>query len=54
MTLDEPKTLGERYSTAIQSQNLRVQERESGAADLLIAAGWCDDTLGARLNRLRA
>lgn len=51
---DDRPGVAERYSTAIESSNLRVKADQGGAADLLIAAGWCSDTLGATLWRLRA
>ncbi len=44
--------VGERYSAAIESSNLRVKAEEKGDVDLLIAAGWAPDTLGAMLYRL--
>lgn len=51
-TTDEDRvTLGERYGSATASSNLRVGDRRSDA-DLVIAAGWLDDNLGALLFRL--
>jgi hypothetical protein len=51
---DRPPTVAERYSTATRSSNLRVAERRNGDADVLIAAGWSENTLGALLYRLHA
>lgn len=51
---DHPPTVAERYTTATRSSNLRVAERRNGDADVLIAAGWSDDTLGSLLYRLHA
>lgn len=53
-TDDRPPTVAERYTTATRSSNLRVAERRNGDADVLIAAGWSDSTLGALLYRLHA
>jgi len=50
-TNDRP-TLGERYGSATESSNLRVENDRRGPADLLIAAGWLEDHLGALLFRL--
>lgn len=51
-TLDDDRvSLGERYGSATASSNLRVGDRCSDA-DLVIAAGWLDDNLGALLFRL--
>ncbi len=44
-------TMGERYGRATDTTDLRLQERRSDA-DILIAAGWLDDNLGAKLFRL--
>ena len=52
-SVDEPKTVAERYSIAIKSSNLRVSAYRFGDADLIIAAGCAPDTLGASLVRLR-
>lgn len=48
---DRPST-EERYSSATHATNLVVSEIRSGAADLLIAAGWSPSRLGASLMRL--
>ena len=50
-TTDRP-TLGERYSTATESSNLKVKETACDA-DILIAAGWAHEQLGALLLRLQ-
>lgn len=50
-TDDEPMTLGERYSGAIQSSSLRLKET-TGDVDMIIAAGLAEDTLAAGLFRL--
>lgn len=51
--INDRPTLGERYSLAIESRNLRVKE---GAchADILIAAGWAGHEIGSMLIRLQA
>lgn len=51
---DEKPTTGERYASAIDATNLKVSTLTSGAVDIIIAAGWCGDTLGATLRRLSA
>lgn len=48
---DRP-TLGERYSTATESSNLKVKETACDA-DILIAAGWSQEEIGAMLVRLQ-
>lgn len=40
MSNDETPTLAERYSRAVRSTRLVVQERFRGDVDMLIAAGW--------------
>jgi len=50
--IQEKPTLGERYGAATESSNLRVENDRRGPADLLIAAGWLDNHLGALLFRL--
>lgn len=53
-TFDERPGVAERYSTAIEASNLRAEADKGGAVDLLIAAGWSGDSMGAGLYRLRA
>ena len=49
---NDPVTIGERYSSATDSSNLRVTSERRGDADMLIAAGWLGEQLGASLFRL--
>jgi len=49
---DDRPTISERYSSATESSNLRVTDKR-GDADLLIASGWLQDSLGSLLLRLR-
>ena len=51
-TTDRP-TLGERYSTATESSNLKVKETACDA-DILIAAGWAHEEIGSMLVRLQS
>lgn len=51
--MNDTITIGERYSSATDSSNLRVSADSRGDADLLIAAGWAD-SLGSLLMRLHA
>lgn len=51
ITDEQRPTIGERYSSATESSNLRVSEK-SGDADFLIAAGMLGDRLGRLLLRL--
>ena len=52
-TTDETKpNIEERYSSAINTSNLRVEADKGGSADLLIAVGWSASRLGAALMRL--
>lgn len=51
-TEDRP-TLEERYSRAMSTSHLEVKDRP-GDVDMLIAAGWCKETLGTMLYRLRS
>lgn len=50
--IDERPTIGERYSSATESSNLRVTSRGRGDVDYLIAAGCLGDSLGSLLLRL--
>ena len=51
-TVEDRPTTGERYSSAMESSNLRATAEKRGDVDLMIAAGWVPDTLGASLYRL--
>jgi hypothetical protein len=51
--IDDRPTIGERYSSATESSNLKVSTERRGDVDVIIAAGWCSETLGASLARLR-
>lgn len=53
-TYDERPGVAERYSTAIEASNLKAEADKGGAVDLIIAAGWSGDGMGASLYRLRA
>lgn len=53
--MSDPKdrpNIEERYSSATHATSLVVSEIKSGAADMLIAAGWSQSRLGAALLRL--
>lgn len=55
-TTDKPN-IEETYTGAVASSNLRFESREgspTGAAGLLIAAGWSPSRLGAQLMRLHS
>ena len=49
---ENPITLGERYSIATETSNLRLMERR-GDADLIIAAGLSPNALASSVYRLR-
>lgn len=51
--IEERPTVGERYSSAVESSNLKVNPERRGDADYMIAAGMLGDRLGALLLRLR-
>lgn len=51
-TIQDRKTLGERYLAAMESSHLELTEGRDDA-DYLIAAGWCKEPLGLALYRLR-
>jgi hypothetical protein len=51
-TVEDRPGVGERYSSAMESSNLRAEADSRGDVDLLIAAGWVPDMLGASLYRL--
>ena len=48
----EPMTVRERYTRAIGSKHLQLKAHSMGDTDMLIAAGWVDNTLGSMLCRL--
>jgi hypothetical protein len=48
----EPMTMRERYGRALRSHHLEMTSHTRGAVELLIAAGWVQETLGAMLYRL--
>lgn len=51
-TSDQPH-ISERYATACNSSNLRVESEKGSAADLMIAAGWLPSSeVGSALLRL--
>lgn len=53
MTIAEDiPSVGERYSSAVRSSNLRVKLEARGDVDMMIAAGCVPDGLGATLYRL--
>ncbi len=52
-TTDRPD-LAERYGRAIQSSHLEVLADERCSVDMLVAAGWVDESLGTALYRLRS
>lgn len=49
---NQPATVEERYTTAANTSNLTVKADKGGAGDLLIAAGWSPNRVGAALIRL--
>lgn len=51
--IDEAPTIGERYSRATESSDLRAKEGRCDV-DYMIAAGWVGDRLGTMLYRLRS
>lgn len=54
MTIPEDRpTLEERYSRALESSHLSVDPDQRGDVDYLVAAGWCHESLGTALFRLR-
>lgn len=52
--MQDGATIGERYSRASESSDLRVKPESGCDADYLIAAGWVGDTMGTMLYRLRS
>lgn len=51
-TTDDRPSIDERYSSATHATKLTVDPDHTGAADMLIAAGWSPSRLGAALLRL--
>jgi hypothetical protein len=51
-TIEDRPSTGERYSSAMESSNLKTDADRRGDVDMMIAAGWVPDTLGAMLYRL--
>ena len=51
--MSEGRTIGEAYSSATESSDLRVRAERRGDVDTLIAAGWVLDGLGTMLYRLQ-
>ena len=54
MEVDDRPTIGERYAVATETSDLRIKSGRRGQADLILAAGMCDATLGGQLFRLCA
>lgn len=55
MTTDsDVPTMMERYARALESSHLEMNLERRTQLDVVIAAGWAGDELGARLLRLRA
>lgn len=52
--IDCQPNIEERYTSANNTSNLRVEAERPGDADLLIAAGWSRSRLGAALLRLHS
>lgn len=52
-TTNKPTT-EERYTSAIDATNLRVEADRSGDADFLIASGWSQSRIGSALMRLHS
>ncbi len=53
MLSEDRPTLGERYSSACESSNLKLSERRRGDVDMVIAAGLVREGLAATLYRLQ-
>ena len=51
--MNDAPSIGERYSAAIESSDLRVRAEKRGDVDILIAAGWVGEGLGPMLYRLQ-
>lgn len=49
---DDRVSIGERYTSATESSNLRVVSHRRGDVDYLIALAWAPDTLGGLMFRL--
>lgn len=50
----EKPNVDERYTRASNSSNLSVEERVTGDADMIIAAGWSKNLIGKALMRLHS
>ena len=50
--MSDTLTIEERYISATQATNLKVEAEKSGPADVLIAAAWSMSRVGAALVRL--
>lgn len=53
MLPEDRPTTAERYGNALDSHHLELHPERRGDVDILIAAGWCSETLGTMLYRLR-
>lgn len=51
---DHPPTIEERYLSATNTSNLRVEAERTGSADVLIAYGWSMSRVGSALLRLQS
>lgn len=49
----ETKTLEERYLGAVTSSHLKMSAERFGSVDLLVASGWCRESLATGLYRVR-
>ncbi len=54
MQTDTPRTIEEAYESACSASNLKVLSEGCTDADVLIAAGWSDTSLGMALMRLQS
>ena len=50
--MSDTPTIEERYISATQASNLKVEADKGGAADIIIAAGWSPSRVGQALMRL--
>ena len=51
---DDRMTIEEKYTSATHASDLKVEAEKTGAADVIIAAGWCKSHLGSALLRLHS
>lgn len=51
---NERPDVGERYETATQASRILLEEHRTGAADVLVAAGWSPTRIGMALLRLHS